>query len=52
VRIAKARSLKRAKAALARKLAVLPHRLWIDGSNFRRRKAVGFEARLVDKEDE
>jgi len=27
--------LKRAKVALARKLAVILHRMWIDGSDFR-----------------
>jgi transposase len=27
--------LKRAKVALARKLAVVLHRMWIDGSDFR-----------------
>jgi transposase len=35
MRIAKLRGLKRAKVALARKLAVVLHRMWIDGSEFR-----------------
>jgi transposase len=35
MRIAKTRGLKRAKVALARKLAVIMHRMWIDGSEFR-----------------
>jgi len=29
------RGLKRAKVALARKLAVVLHRMWIDGTDFR-----------------
>ena len=35
LRVAKARGLKRAKVALARKLAVVLHRLWVDGTEFR-----------------
>ena len=35
LRIAKLRGLKRAKVALARKLAVVLHRMWVDGSEFR-----------------
>lgn len=35
MRVAKLRGLKRAKVALARKLAVVMHRMWIDGSDFR-----------------
>jgi transposase len=35
MRIAKTRGLKRAKVALARKLAVVMHRMWLDGSDFR-----------------
>jgi len=35
MRIAKTRGLKRAKVALARKLAVIMHRMWLDGSEFR-----------------
>jgi transposase len=35
MRVAKLRGLKRAKVALARKLAVVLHRMWIDGSEFR-----------------
>jgi len=34
VRVAKSRGLKRAKTALARKLAVVLHRMWIDGTDF------------------
>jgi transposase len=39
LRVAKLRGLKRAKVALARKLAVVLHRMWIDGSEFRWSKA-------------
>ena len=39
LRIAKLRGLKRAKVALARKLAVVLHRMWIDGTDFRWSKA-------------
>jgi len=35
LRVARARGLKRAKVALARKLAVVLHRLWMDGTEFR-----------------
>jgi transposase len=35
MRIAKTRGKKRAKVALARKLAVVMHRMWLDGSEFR-----------------
>jgi transposase len=35
MRIAETRGLKRAKVALARKLAVVMHRMWLDGSEFR-----------------
>jgi hypothetical protein len=35
MRIARTRGLKRAKVALARKLAVVMHRMWLDGSEFR-----------------
>jgi transposase len=35
LRVARNRGLKRAKVALARKLAVVLHRLWVDGSEFR-----------------
>jgi transposase len=38
LRIAKLRGMKRAKVALARKLAVVLHRMWVDGSDFRWRK--------------
>jgi transposase len=41
VRIAKLRGLKRAKVAVARKLAVVLHRMWIDGSDFRWSRAAG-----------
>ena len=33
--IARRRGAKRAKVALARKLAVIMHRMWIDGTDFR-----------------
>jgi transposase len=33
--LAKRRGLKRAKVALARKIGVILHRMWIDGTNFR-----------------
>ena len=33
--VAKRRGLKRATVALARKLAVVLHRMWLDGSEFR-----------------
>ena len=39
LRIAKQRGFKRAKVALARKLAVVLHRMWVDGTDFRWRKA-------------
>jgi transposase len=39
LRIAKQRGVKRAKVALARKLAVVLHRMWVDGTDFRWRKA-------------
>ena len=32
--VAKRRGMKRAKVALARKLAVILHRMWVDGSTF------------------
>jgi hypothetical protein len=33
--VAKRRGMKRAKVALARKLAVILHRMWMDGTTFR-----------------
>lgn len=33
--IARRRGAKRAKVALARKLAVIMHRMWVDGTDFR-----------------
>ena len=33
--VAKRRGLRRAKVALARKLAVVLHRIWVDGTTFR-----------------
>ncbi len=33
--VAKRRGLKRARVALARKLGVVLHRIWVDGSEFR-----------------
>jgi transposase len=38
--VAKRRGMKRAKVALARKLAVILHRMWVDGSEFRYGKEV------------
>jgi transposase len=35
MRIAKRSSVKAAKVALARRLAVVMHRMWIDGTDFR-----------------
>jgi transposase len=35
LRVARAPGLKRAKVALARQLAVVLHRLWVDGTEFR-----------------
>lgn len=42
--VARRRGMKRAKVALARKLATVLHRLWVDGSTFRWSRQVG-EAR-------
>ena len=35
IEVAKRRGMKRAKVALARKLAVILHRIWVDGTVFR-----------------
>jgi transposase len=35
VEVAKRRGMKRAKVALARKLAVILHRMWVEGTTFR-----------------
>ncbi|TFW53501.1 IS110 family transposase, partial [Bradyrhizobium sp. MOS001] len=35
VRVAKRRGLRRAVVAVARKLAIVMHRIWADGSEFR-----------------
>ena len=35
MQIAKRRGIKRAIVALARRLAVILHRIWVDGTNFR-----------------
>ena len=35
MRIAKRSSMRKAKVAVARKLAVILHRMWIDGTEFR-----------------
>jgi hypothetical protein len=49
--VAQRRGLKRARVALARKLSIVLHRIWVDGSEFRWTKAdgttaaVAFEAR-------
>jgi transposase len=42
--VAKRRGLKRAKVAVARKLAVILHRMWIDGTTFRWTKTEGAQA--------
>ncbi len=42
--VAKRRGLKRAKVALARKLATVLHRMWLDGADFRWGKEVGTAA--------
>jgi transposase len=39
LRVAKHRGIKRAKVALARKLAVVLHRMWVDATDFRWRRA-------------
>ena len=39
VEVAKRRGLKRAKVALARKIGVVLHRMWVDGTDFRWTKA-------------
>ena len=33
--VAQRRGMKRAKVALARKLAIVLHRMWVDGTEFR-----------------
>ena len=33
--VAKRRGTKRAKVALARKIGMIPHRMWVDATNFR-----------------
>jgi len=42
--VAKRLGMKRAKVALARKLAVVLHRMWVDGTDFRWSKPVSAEA--------
>ena len=42
--VAKRRGLKRAKVALARKLATVLHRMWLDGADFRWGKEVSAAA--------
>ncbi len=34
MRIAKRSGIRKAKVAVARKLAVIPHRMWVDGTEF------------------
>jgi transposase len=34
IRLAKRSSLRKAKVAVARKLAVILHRMWVDGADF------------------
>jgi transposase len=36
MRLAKRSSLRQAKVAVARKLAVILHRMWLDGTDFNR----------------
>jgi len=43
--VAKRRGLKRAKVAVARRLAVTLHRMWIDGTTFRFTRSDAAEAR-------
>ena len=43
MRIAQRRSVKLAKVALARKLAVILHRMWSDGTDFRWSDAQTFD---------
>jgi transposase len=38
LRVASRQGMKKAKVALARKLAVVMHRMWVDGTSFRRGK--------------
>jgi transposase len=38
VRVAQPRGMRRAIVAVARRLAVVLHRMWVDGSEFRWRK--------------
>ena len=40
IRVAKRTGLRKAKVAVARKLAVVLHRMWIDGTEFRWSKEV------------
>ena len=35
IRLAKRRGIRKGKVAVARKLAVILHRMWIDGTDFR-----------------
>jgi transposase len=42
--VAKRRGLKRAKVTVARKLAVILHRMWIDGTTFRWTKTEATQA--------
>jgi transposase len=43
--VAKRRGMKRAKVALARKIGVILHRMWIDGTTFRWTKSQSTAAR-------
>ena len=49
-RIAKLRGLKRAKVALARKLAVVLHRMWVDSTDFRWEQNSSCGQRLIEQE--
>jgi hypothetical protein len=45
--VAKRRGTKRAKVALARKIGVILHRMWVDSTNFRWTKEAPNAPRLI-----
>jgi hypothetical protein len=45
--VAKRRGTKRAKVALARKIGVILHRMWVDSASFRWTKEAGGAGRLA-----
>jgi transposase len=47
MKIAKHRGMARARVAIARKLAVIPHRMWADGAEFRFGKDQGAAAGVL-----